>query len=63
MLGEGGAGVASGRAGGRRAAAAQHESGALSGDSGIKQWKNRARSALRPLDIVGLSQLLVRARS
>ncbi len=27
---------------------------------GIKQRKIRARSALRPLDIVGLSQLLVR---
>ncbi len=49
-----------GRGPGRRgAAAAEYEPGALSGDPGDQNKKIRGRSALRPLDIAGLSQLLV----
>jgi acetyltransferase len=41
------------------ATAAEYEPGALSGYPGDQKQKIRGRSALRPLDIAGLSQFLV----
>lgn len=51
--------MASGGAGGGRFTTAEHEPGALSDHPAIKSKKIRGRSALRPLDIAGLSQFLV----